>query len=236
MDLSQRDQPMNQKTKSHQIDLGGRLYPCDQVIEFFKKQVTPERFLKIETVVKNRSKNLVTVMENIYDRGNTSAVMRSAEAFGFHLFFQIIPKAVFKSSKRVTQGADKWLVHRRFKTTGDCLKELKTKNYKIYVTDLEGGRPIDQVSFDKPVALCFGNEKTGASRELVQRADERIYLPMEGFVQSFNISVAAALCFQFIYGQHQKKQVSPLSPGEQKRLMACYLYRSCGSPDLSSIQ
>ena len=214
-----------------EIRLGGKLYSCERVIGVLKEQVTPERFLKIQEIVRYRDKNLVTVMENIYDRGNTSAVMRSAEAFGFHLFHHIIlENDSFKEANRVTQGAEKWLVQYRHKKTKDCLESLKGQGYRIYVTDLKGGRPIDEFCFDVPVALCFGNEKTGASEELIEQAHERIYVPMKGFVQSFNISVAAALCFQYINEKHREGKMSLLSDSERQCLTALYLYRSCGEP------
>ena len=217
--------------KSGKIRLGGKLYSCGQIVEILKKRVTSERLLKIQRVVNCRSKNLVTVMENVYDRGNTSAVMRSAEAFGFHLFYHIIGSDSFKEARRVTQGAEKWLIQFRHKKTEDCMESLKKKGYRIYVTDLKRGRPIDELCFNGPVALCFGNEKTGASQELINQAHEKVYIPMEGFVQSFNISVAAALCFQYIHGEHRKGKVSPLSDSERQYLLALYLYRSCGEPE-----
>ncbi len=231
-------------SESCRVRLGGKIYPCDQVIEVLKKWVTPERLSRIERVISGRSKDLVTVMENIYDCGNTSAVMRSAEAFGFHLFHQIVENNSFREVRRVTQGAEKWLIQYHHKTTGDCMDCLKKQGYRIYVTDLRNGRPIDELSFNKPVALCFGNEKSGASEELIQQADERVYIPMEGFVQSFNISVAAALCFQHIHREHQGyreprshrehrgNKGSSLCDNERQQLLALYLYRSCGSKKL----
>ena len=217
------------------VRLGEKLYPCDRVIEVLKEQVTAQRFSKIQSVVNRRNKNLVTVMENIYDHGNTSAVMRSAEAFGFYLFYRIIGTGGFKEARRVTQGADKWLIQHHYKKTGDCTENLKALGYKIYVTDLNSGRPIDRLSFDEPVALCFGNEKTGASPELLRQAHEKVYVPMEGFVQSFNISVAAALCFQYVHGEHKRKNQPFLCDNERQQLLAFYLYRSCGDPDLGSL-
>ena len=171
-------------------------------------------------------------MENIYDRGNTSAVMRSAEAFGFHLFHQVVEIDSFKESKRVTQGADKWLLQSHWNDTTTCINNLKSKGYRILVTHLDGGTPIDQVSFDQPTALCFGSERDGASPLLTELADERVFVPMQGFVQSFNISVAAALCFQHIHGEMQKSSLPGLSDEERQELTALYLYRSCKTPIL----
>ena len=217
------------------IDLEDKTFSCADVIELLREQVTPERLDRIEGVINNRNKNLITVMENIYDRGNTSAVMRSAEAFGFHNFHQVVEIDTFKESKRVTQGADKWLVQKHWETTQDCVTHLKDNGYKVYVTHLEGGKPIDKVSFAEPVALCFGSEKNGASPLLTELADERVYIPMQGFVQSFNISVAAALCFQHVHKEHKSLNLPSLSDIERQQLMALYLYRSCKAPNLSRL-
>lgn len=216
----------------NRVELDEQFYDCDQVVNQLKEQVLDKRFEKIQEVISRRNKNFVTVTENIYDRGNTSAVMRSAEAFGFYKFHQIIKSDEFKESKRVTQGADKWLVQNLWQDTRSCVSHLRNQGYKIYVTHLEGGQPIQDVDFSTPVALCFGNERDGASQELTELADERVFIPMSGFVQSFNISVAAALCFQHIHREMSQKQLPSLSDDERQQLLALYLYRSCKNPVL----
>ena len=216
------------------IELDEKFYDARAVVEKLREQVLPQRLEKIQSIIKRRSKNLVTVMENIYDRGNTSAVMRSAEAFGFYRFHQVINIDSFKESKRVTQGAEKWLVQKQFEKTSECIKSLKEDGYKIVVTHLEGGTPLNEMSFDKPVALCFGSERDGASRELTDLADEKAFVPMYGFVQSFNISVAAALCFQHIRREMDNLALPELSDEERQQLLALYLFRSCKNPRLPS--
>ena len=207
-------------------------YSAETVIARLKPLTTPERWNKICAVVEKRSKALCTVVENIYDKGNTSAVMRSAEAFGYHLFHHIIPGNEFKESKRVTQGADKWLVQQEWQNTTECIQALKTQGFSIFVTSLEGGIPIDQAPTSRPIALCLGNEKEGASQELLQLADEKIFIPMQGFVQSFNISVAGALCLQHFRQSHGRLGIGRLNKEEVLDLQARYLIKSCKSPHL----
>lgn len=217
------------------VEIAGKTFSCETVIETLRCLVTPERFRKIETIASHRNKNLITVMENIYDHGNSCAVMRSAEAFGFHQFHQIVEIGKFKSAKRVSQGAEKWLVKHHWNNTESCIQRLKEQGYKIYVTHLDGGTPIDQVSFAEPVALCFGSEKLGASPILTEMADQKIFLPMYGFVQSFNISVAAALCYQFAHQKIAGAHLGSLSDDERQQLIALYLYRSSDRPDLHKL-
>lgn len=52
---------------------------------------------------------------------------------------------------------------------------------------------MSSFDFSIPTALAFGSEHAGASRELIDSADGCFILPMHGFVQSLNVSVACAL-------------------------------------------
>jgi tRNA (guanosine-2'-O-)-methyltransferase len=194
------------------------------LVEHLKNHVTPERWARIESVVQNRRPHVSVVLEDIYDRGNASAVMRSAEAFGLYDLHMIQLSEKFKESKRVTQGAHKWLDIKKWKSTASCVENLKKSGYKIYVTHLDAhAKPLSDVDMTQPFALCFGNEKHGASAEILSMADERVYIPMQGFVQSFNISVAAALCFYHI---NLRAQLPALSIEERLRLQALYLTRT----------
>ena len=49
------------------------------------------------------------------------------------------------------------------------------------------------VDWTKPTAIVFGNEKDGVSQEMLDAADQAVIIPMSGFAQSFNVSVAAAI-------------------------------------------
>jgi tRNA (guanosine-2'-O-)-methyltransferase len=161
--------------------------------------LTTDRQNKISTVVAKRNFNCSVLLENIYDRGNMSAVIRSAEAFGLTLFNSVEPNNKVKQSQRTTAGADKWIELARWKNTSECISAIKNQGRKIYVTHLSpDSKSIYDIDWSTPCTIAFGNEKEGASKELIQAADDCVIIPMKGFVQSFNISVAAALCFQVI--------------------------------------
>lgn len=169
--------------------------------------LTQERIQKISRVVSERTFNVSVVLENIYDRGNASAVMRSAEALGFGQVHSIELSEKLKESQRTTAGADKWVELSRWKSTKACVDQLKKEKKQIVVTHLdETSKPIGEVDFTKPTAIVLGNEKDGASKEMIEAADVRVILPMVGFVQSYNISVAGALCFYHIYMDRMRRQ------------------------------
>lgn len=191
--------------------------------------LTEDRRQKIDRVIAQRNFDTAVVLESIYDRGNISAVMRSAEGLGFGNFHVIETQEKFKESARVTQGADKWVEVQKWKKTADCVKSLKSQGYKIFVTHLDArSKPLHEVDFSGKSALVLGNEKEGVSPEMVEAADETIIIPMSGFVQSFNISVAGALALYHISQDRLKKLGSnaSLSQQEQNILRAYYYMRT----------
>ena len=199
------------------------------VLEKVGPLLTPDRLKKIEKVVKDRNFDTAVVLESIYDRGNVSAVMRSAEGLGFGNFHVIETQEKFKESNRVTQGADKWVEVQKWKSTTDCVKTLKSQGYKIYVTHLDANsKPLHNVDFSGKTAFVLGNEKSGVSPEMVAAADETVIIPMSGFVQSFNISVAGALGLYHISQDRLKKLGSNASLTEEEMaiLSAHYYMRT----------
>lgn len=195
-----------------------------ELIDILKNHVTPERWQRILKVSAKRTRHMSVMTEGLYDKGNVSAVMRSAEAFGFDQFHVVELTEKFKESKRVTQGAHKWLEITKWSSTSDCVQKLRQEGRKIYVTHLdETATPIHKLDLSEPFALCFGNEKKGASAELLAEADERVYIPMSGFVESFNISVAAAIAFYHMSLQLGSKLINE---DEQHQVQLNYLKKS----------
>lgn len=206
-----------------------------RINELIGPLLTPERQEKIDRVVEGRCKSVGVILEDIYDRGNASAVMRSMEALGFLSVHMVETGAKFKTANRVTKGADKWLAVKKWKTTRECVMNLKERGFKICVTDLEASKPIHEIDFSVPSMLVLGNEKDGISKEMREMADERIIIPMPGFVQSFNISVAGAISLYHIFLTRQMKQktLGDLTDKEKQILKAIYALRTQDSaPDI----
>lgn len=203
-----------------------------RIIEILTDHLTDERRQRLDQVVGQRSLHFVSVLENIYDRGNVSAVMRSAEAFGFlQMYLVDRPGARFKAANRITRGAEKWLDVRAADDPARAVAELKGRGYQIWATDLDTADTIDTIDWTKPTAVVLGNEKEGVSPEMKALVDGRFRVPMLGFSQSFNISVAAALIF---YRAHLETrglgERARLNPREREQVLANYLLRCFDNP------
>jgi tRNA (guanosine-2'-O-)-methyltransferase len=157
--------------------------------------LVPGRKARIDEVVASRTRTLTVVMEAFCDPQNVNAVLRTCEAFGVQEIHVVEgPMKPYDRNKKISQNADKWLDVRRWKTTAECLGHLKAEGFRLYATHLgEASRPLADLSFAGKVALVFGNENRGVSDEALALADALYAIPMLGFVQSLNVSVAAAV-------------------------------------------
>lgn len=211
----------------------GHFVDVEQIEKHVWPLLTPERQQKIENVAVKRCFDISVVLEGIYDRGNISAVMRTAEGLGFSNFHVIETFEKFKNANRVTQGADKWVEVKKWKSTKDAVKYLKDNKIRICVTSLEASKPLHEIDFSTPLALVLGNEKDGVSKEILEAADERVIIPMPGFVQSFNISVAGALCLYQIYQSrlHKLGKCEDVTAEQIRILKAEYALRTLDSAE-----
>lgn len=215
------------------FEVQGHELTARQLIGLLADQMTDRRRERIDEVIDGRTYDVATVFDGPYDRGNVSAVIRTAEGLGFGPLHVVETQEEFKEANRVTQGADKWLDIFKWKTPGECVGHLKDQGYRICATHLEASTPIDQIDFSQPTAMVFGNERDGVSEEVLEASDVRCIIPMPGFSQSFNISVAAALTLYHIYrfrmdhlGGH-----GDLSDREKELLRASFYLRGINQPD-----
>lgn len=155
----------------------------------------PERRERIDRALAERTRTLTVVLEALCDPQNVNAVLRTCDAFGVQEVHVVEgPMKPWERNRRVSQNADKWLDVVRWKGTAECLGHLRSRGFALYATRPgEASRALADLSFAVPVALIFGNESRGVSAEALALADLAYAIPMRGFSQSLNVSVAAAV-------------------------------------------
>ncbi len=172
--------------------------------------MTPERTKKIKDVMSHRQSTLAVVLENVDDVHNVGAILRSCDAFGIgevHLLYTINKAPRNNQLKtKSSASATKWLKITKWDSVAKLATYLKRKKMLIAVTRLDDSS-VDPANVDltQPIAIVIGNEKDGVSEALAKKATLNLKLPMVGFVQSFNVSVAAALLMYESFRQRAKK-------------------------------
>ena len=208
---------------------GQRLSPAE-VIEHLAPFMTEARRTGIQRVVAQRTRSVVPVVEGLVNTGNVSAVMRSAEALGCQDLHVVKGENErFKHSKRTAQGAQRWLDVWRWETPAACAEHLQARGVRVLTLALsDSAAPIDAFDFTAPTALVFGNEKDGVTDAMRQAADADCIIPMDGFTESFNVSVAAAVALYHARQDRLRRQGhhADLSDAAQERLTARFYLRS----------
>ncbi|NCN05950.1 MAG: RNA methyltransferase [Spirochaetales bacterium] len=207
------------------------------LIEYLSQFVTPERLSKMHRVVAERTRYLTVVLEDIFQPHNASAVLRSCDAFGVQDVHIIEDRNSYQVNPDVELGTSQWLTLQRYKgedPTVKAITALKSRGYRIVATSprTDGYTLANLPIHQGPIALMFGTELTGLTPTALELADDFVTIPMFGFVESFNISVSAALCLYDITTRLRKSELSyKLQKDEQDQLLLTWLRKNIKKAD-----
>lgn len=138
---------------------------------------------------------LIAVLESVQDPGNVGALIRTADAAGCSGVILTKGCADIYSGKtvRATMGS---LFHLPIITGldgGEAVEALKLNNIALFATSLATRNLYHDVNMNRPSAIVFGNEGSGVRAEILQAADELMYIPIYGKAESLNVSASAAV-------------------------------------------
>jgi len=159
------------------------------------KQRTERRIKKIISVLSKRQKDLTLIIDNIHDPHNVSAILRSCDAFGVHKIHLYYTTEQFPElGKKSSASARKWVEREKHTDAKSMIESLTHQGFRIIRTGFsEKAKSILEYDLTEPVAIILGNEHRGLSPELMELVDDELYIPMQGMVESLNVSVAAAI-------------------------------------------
>jgi tRNA (guanosine-2'-O-)-methyltransferase len=199
------------------------------------------RLARMRAVAASRTWAVLPVLESNHDRGNLGAVARTADALGFGGLVVASPSTDrYRPTRgRCAAGAEKWLDARVYACKAECVAGLRAQGYRIVAAVGPGPGVLPVQEWDwagPPTAVVLGNEGDGVSDETVAACDALLTIPMRGFVESFNVSVAAALILQTARraldesgdGKNERNDFL-LAPAEVDALTAAMLLRHKGS-------
>ncbi|MFT4644525.1 MAG: tRNA (guanosine-2'-O-)-methyltransferase [Planctomycetota bacterium] len=182
--------------------------------------LSENRKAKFEEVLSERTRHFAIALEDIYQSHNASAVVRSADCFGIQDVYTIETINDFTPSKGVSKGAVKWIDMNSYGEYKACYKDLRSKGYQIVATTPHTDDcNLDDFDFTKKSVIFFGSEKEGICQETKDEADVFLKIPMQGFTESLNISVSAAIVMQKITAQLKLSEIDwQLSEEEKEEL------------------
>ena len=175
-------------------------------LEHFITEERKERFLQ---VISARTNHFTVAMEDVFQMHNTSAVVRTCEVFGVQQAHSIEGRFGKRLDAKIAMGAQKWVDVFRYNDTQSCIDALRAQGYQIVATTPhKDAYFLNDFDISKKSAFFFGTEKEGLSEQVLSKADTYLKIPMVGFTESLNISVAVAIVLQQLTDKLRRSQVA----------------------------
>tara|TARA_B100000497_G_scaffold45556_1_gene52756 strand:+ start:3715 stop:4368 length:654 start_codon:yes stop_codon:yes gene_type:complete len=192
----------------------------NQLLEHLLSFLTERRKNLFEEVISKRTRHFTIATEDVYQLHNTSAVMRSCDVFGIQDLHVIEEKVSKKIDREIAMGAQKWVNIDRHNSTKECINNLKENGYQIIATTPHNNSAeLKDFDISKKSAFFFGKEKEGLSDIVLDAADGYLKIPMYGFTESLNISVAAAIILQTLVSKLKDSDIDwELSEQEKNQI------------------
>lgn len=171
------------------------------ILTIFRKPSTDENEL-----ISRRKGTLLVILEDLQDPGNVGTIIRSAEGAGVNGI--ILGKGcadVFQPKViRSTMGSAFRVPFIFSDDLSETIDRLHENNFRVYGSFLSGSEIYTDVDYKSSCAVIIGNESRGMSRELADKCDTLIRIPMEGKLESLNAAVAASL---IMYAAHHARSI-----------------------------
>jgi tRNA (guanosine-2'-O-)-methyltransferase len=166
-----------------------------------------------------RSKTLICVIENPKNISNLMGIIRSAEALAVGKIYLINNKLKLpddwnemrSNSKflKLSASGIKWIFVKQFSSTTECLQHLTKKNFINVGTSSHIQKKKSVALFEgkytqSHLAIWFGNETIGLSKEAFDACDFIIKIPMYGIIESMNLNSSASIVLQHIVEKRQE--------------------------------
>lgn len=170
------------------------IFVSDNVLKYLSELETPTVIGVCRKVSEKELGNKIVVLDDIQDPGNLGTIIRSAVAFDIDTIVLSKNTVDLYNSKviRASQGMI-FNINIIKRDLLDFIFELKNNNYHIYATKVNGGKSLKDVEKNKKFAIIMGNEGAGVKKELLDLADQYLYIEMNSACESLNVGVATSI-------------------------------------------
>jgi len=210
-----------------------------KLIDYLSEFVTPKRLKTFGKVLDNRTRYLTVVLEDLYQAHNASAVLRTCDCFGIQDVHIIENRNTYSINPDVALGSNKWLTLKKYNRTDsntlDAYRTLRNDGYRIVATTPHReDTTLDDFDLTRgKSAFVFGTEMEGLSETAIKEADEYLPIPMFGFTESLNISVAAAIILCRLTNRLRNSPIRwQLTQPEKTELKLAWLKKSIKKSDI----
>lgn len=151
---------------------------------------------------------LLVVLAGVEDPHNLGAVLRTVEGFGAHgvIIARHGACPVNETVVQVAAGAAEYVPVARVANIAAALDSLKQQGLWVCGTHQEGAGSLWQAELKGPLAIVLGSEGRGLPPLVARKCDFMVQIPMQGRINSFNVSVSAGIMLAEAVRQRQSGQ------------------------------
>lgn len=140
------------------------------------------------------SRPLLMVLESVEKPGNLGAILRSADAAAADAVIVCDPLTDLYNPNLIRSSVGAFFtVPCVACTSEECISFLKSRGIQILTAQLQDSVPYYASDMSRGTAIVMGTESTGLTTQWRQAADTHIRIPMQGRIDSLNVSVSAAI-------------------------------------------
>ena len=175
-------------------------YISNSVMKYLSLLDTPTKMIGVcEKKESFISGNNILMLDDVQDPGNVGTIIRSAVAFNIDTIVLSNGCADVYSSKviRASQGMI-FKANIVYDDLNKCVRSLKEKNFHIIGTKVDGGKELKKLAKKDNFVLIMGNEGNGVKKELLNLCDEYVYIKMNKFCESLNVSIATSIILYWV--------------------------------------
>jgi RNA methyltransferase, TrmH family len=146
------------------------------------------------SAIKLSTNPLLLILESVEKPGNLGAILRTADAAGVDALVICDPQTDFYNPNVIRSSVGCVFTRQVASASSEeTILFLKKHGIKVYSTHLQASVPYHTIDYTVPCAIVMGTEATGLSPFWVDHADQTIIIPMQGKIDSMNVSTAAAV-------------------------------------------
>lgn len=201
---------------------------CDRLFDL----LTDHKKELFSQIVKQRTKHITWLTDNVYHEQNSSAIIRSADCFGYSEVFVLENTNSYKVNKEIAMGAQKWVITRSFQSDDksylSAIRHIKDLGYRLIAADhSEKACTLEDLDISTPLCIALGSERHGLHPDILESAEGSVGIPMMGFTESLNVSVTAGILMYRLRKRLETEGVEwQLTENQQKELIFIWMLRT----------
>ncbi len=156
--------------------------------------VTKSKDFSLKNITFKNRNPLILIAEGIEKPGNIGALLRTADAANADAVFIANPKSDLYNSNIIRSSVGCIFTNQiATGTSEEIITFLQENNIDIYAATLQNSNEYHKENYTKASAIVVGTEATGLTEIWREKATQNINIPMQGKIDSMNVSVAAAI-------------------------------------------